>query len=278
MTEHAAPELPHETASDRAPEQAPVYHEQTPKMAHESASELHHVPLDEPSPEPASHPAPPEQAIPEPAAPEPATPERATKRSSHEPESPFWREMRAFKVPEAKAVAPVPKVGSRAPSAEELPFPNGKATLLVFLRHCGCPFAEKAFKTLSAISNKVPTVHCVAVSHSSSEATEKWIPQVGGVWDTDVVIDEDRDLYASWGLGLSSTWGIVSPRALYSTYRLGADEGVWNRPTESGNRWQLGGAFAVDEEGIVRWAYPCTAADDLPDLNAGVVALGYVPK
>ncbi|KAK5988761.1 hypothetical protein PT974_10250 [Cladobotryum mycophilum] len=197
-----------------------------------------------------------------------------TDKPTSELNAAFWREMESFKTPEAKAIAPAPKVGSQAPSSTQLPFPDGKLTLVVFLRHCGCPFAEKTFKTLTTISNQFQQIHCIAVSHSTSEATENWIPQVGGVWDTDVIVDAERDLYAQWGLGLATTWGVINPRALYSAYRLGADEGVWNRPTESGNRWQLGGAFAIDLDGTVRWAHPCTAADDMPDLNAAVESLG----
>lgn len=124
------------------------------------------------------------------------------------------------------------------------------------------------------MSHEQPSLHCIAVSHSSAETTERWIPQVGGVWSTDVVVDEGRDLYAQWGLGLGSAWHISSPSVLYSVYRLGADENVWNRPTESGTRWQIGGAFSVDKEGIVRYVHVSKTADDLPDLKAAAQAVG----
>ena len=65
--------------------------------------------------------------------------------------------------------------------------------------------AEKTFRALADLSDKVPGVHCVAISHSSEEATDNWLPLVGGTWNVDVVIDEERDLYAKWGLGISST-------------------------------------------------------------------------
>ena len=113
----------------------------------------------------------------------------------------------------------------------------------------------------------------IAVSHSSPEATENWIPQVGGVWDTEVIVDQDRELYAQWGLGLSSTWHMASPLVLYSAFRLGTDEGIWNLPTESGTRWQKSGAFAVDRDGIVRWVFVAGSADAMPDLTAGLSAL-----
>lgn len=140
------------------------------------------------------------------------------------------------------------------------------------------PVAEKTFKALTTISAKHKNIHCVAVSHSSAEATEKWIPQVGGVWGVEVVVDENRDLYAQWGLGISTTWHVLSPRAIYSVFRLGKEEGIWNRPTESGSRWQMSGAFAIDRGGTVRWAHVASSADDIPNLDAGAQALGIDPS
>lgn len=234
--------------------------------------------------------------------------------TSAQPKSGFWAEIESLKTPAVKDVAPAPKVGSPAPSTAQIPLPDGRKTLVVFLRHCGCPcklnrhcpcspafllhcwcciaaaarrihslmadqVAEKTFKSLTAISDQhKDDLHCVAVSHSSAEATERWVPQVGGAWQTDVVVDEGRDVYAKWGLGLSSAWHAFNPFALYSVYRLGADEGIWNRPTESGSRWQTSGAFAVDADGTIRWAHVSSAANDLPDFNAALDALGIEPK
>lgn len=53
-------------------------------------------------------------------------------------------------------------------------------------------------------------------------------------------------------------------------YKLGKQEGIWNRPTESGNRWQSSGSFGVDSEGVVRWAKPAQSADDIPDFDDAV--------
>ncbi|KID73078.1 Thioredoxin-like fold protein, partial [Metarhizium brunneum ARSEF 3297] len=194
-------------------------------------------------------------------------PEQASQQASQPAatRSGFWAEIESMKSPESKDVAPEPKVGENAPTAPELALPDGRKTLILFLRHCGCPLSEMQ-----------RDVHCIAVSHSSPEATERWIPQVGGAWHTDIIIDEGRDLYAKWGLGLSNTWHAFNPMALYSVYRLGADEGIWNRPTESGSRWQKSGAFAVDEAGMVRWRHISKTADDLPDFDAALEAVGIV--
>lgn len=41
--------------------------------------------------------------------------------------------------PPPREVGPVPKVGSKAPTNPNLELPKNKPTLIVFLRHCGCP-------------------------------------------------------------------------------------------------------------------------------------------
>lgn len=111
------------------------------------------------------------------------------------------------------------------------------------------------------------------MSHSTRDATDKWVIEVGGEWETRVLVDPERDLYAQWGLGTSSAWHALSPRAIYSTYRLGRDEGIWNRAAESGSRWQTAGAFAVDAEGYVRWASVAKVADEVPDLDEALRVL-----
>jgi len=56
-------------------------------------------------------------------------------------------------------------------------------------------------------------------------------------------------------------------------WKLGREEGIWNRPTESGSRWQISGSFAVDGEGVVRWGGAASRADDVPDFEKAVEAL-----
>jgi hypothetical protein len=97
---------------------------------------------------------------------------------------------------------------------------------------------------------------------------------VGGQWDVKVIVDADRELYAQWGLGISNTWHVLNPWSLYSVFRLARQEKITNRPTETGTRWQTSGSFAVDKEGLVRWARIAEAADDMPDFNEALNALG----
>ena len=86
-----------------------------------------------------------------------------------------------------------------------------------------------------------------------------------------MIVDEDRELYARWGLGVSNTWHVL--KSMYSVYTLGRDEKIWNRPTESGNRWQTAGSFAVNGEGIVKWASPATSAGDISYFKDALGAL-----
>lgn len=96
---------------------------------------------------------------------------------------------------------------------------------------------------------------------------------MGGQWDLKVIVDADRELYAQWGLGVSSLWHVLNPWSFYSLYRLAFHEKISNRPTESGNRWQTSGSFAVDREGIVRWSRVAKNADEIPDFNEALKAL-----
>ena len=137
-----------------------------------------------------------------------------------------------------------------------------------------CSVAEKSFKKLRDYASKNKGVNCIAVSHSDEQATEKWVIAVGGEWDTKVIVDSDRDIYAQWGLGVSSTWHVLNPWSLYAVYKLGKQEDIWNKPTESGSRWQTSGSFAIDGNGVVKWVKISQAADDLPDFQEAIQAVG----
>jgi len=89
-----------------------------------------------------------------------------------------------------------------------------------------------------------------------------------------MIVDDERKLYAEWGLSVSSFWHVLNPWSMYEVVKLGRQEGVWNRPTESGTRWQSAGSFAVDGDGIVKWSRPSGSADEVPDFGEAVKALG----
>lgn len=135
------------------------------------------------------------------------------------------------------------------------------------------PVAEKTFKALTTLSEAHKDIHFIAVSHSNADHTARWVPQVGGEWSTEVIVDEERDIYAQWGLDISSTWHVFNPWSLWSVYTLGRDEKIFNKPTESGNRWQTSGAFAVGKDGTVKFEHISKSAEDLPDLTKAVEAV-----
>jgi hypothetical protein len=60
---------------------------------------------------------------------------------------------------------------------------------------------------------------------------------------------------------------------MVNIWKLGKEHGIWNRPTESGSRWQCSGHWAIDQEGFVRWGGPAARADDLMDVTEAINAL-----
>ena len=138
-----------------------------------------------------------------------------------------------------------------------------------------CEVTEKTFLELRRLANKYPNVRFVAVSHSSKQATDKWLSQLGGKWGVDVVVDEEREIYAQWGLGVSNTWHLLNPWTQMARQKLGKEEGMWGREVDpSGNRWQVGGSWATDEMGTVRWGAASKTADQIPDLVEACKSIG----
>ncbi|KAJ4386845.1 hypothetical protein N0V93_009743 [Gnomoniopsis smithogilvyi] len=125
--------------------------------------------------------------------------------------------------PPVPVAASCPAVGSRAPVDRngKLVVGAGKRVMVVFLRCVGCAFAQQNFLALRALSTKaqLSNTSFIAVSHSSPAATQKWLDLLGGAWNVQVIIDEDRSLYAEWGLGLSSVWYYFNPTTQGAAWR-----------------------------------------------------------
>ena len=64
---------------------------------------------------------------------------------------------------------------------------------------------------------------------------------------------------------------------MWSVVSVGTNEGIWHRPYEGGSRWQTSGAFADERDGTIRGAQVARTADDVPDLQAAMSALGFPP-
>ena len=80
--------------------------------------------------------------------------------------------------------------------------------------------AQKLFLALRALATKYSgQISCIAVSHSSPRATQKWLDLLGGSWSVQVVIDEDRAVYAAWGLGLGSVWSVLNPATQVQSWK-----------------------------------------------------------
>ena len=185
----------------------------------------------------------------------------------------YQQELKSWLAPSSVPTSSSPSIGSPAPSIPNLPNTSGRPLLVTFLRHCGCPFAEKTFLSLRSHASSHPNITFVAVSHSDKAATDKWLESVGGADQVEVIVDSERKIYAEWGLGISSFWHVLNPQGMWNAFKLGKEEGVWNRPTESGSRWQTGGTFAVDGAGIVRWGQAAPGADWIPDLDQAIKAI-----
>jgi hypothetical protein len=127
---------------------------------------------------------------------------------------------------------------------------------------------------MRSLANRHTSIHFIAVSHCTQQATDEWLRKVGGSWNVDMIVDQNRDLYALWGLG-TSNWGhLLNPRNGYNQVLLGKNEGVWGQQVgEGGNRWQMGGAYAIDERGVVKWGGPMKSVDEAIDFEAACKAV-----
>jgi hypothetical protein len=177
---------------------------------------------------------------------------------------------RTFLRPRALPVVPAPPPGDRA---RELPvaLEAGRPAIVAFLRHTGCPFAERTMQMLRDGAEREPGVQWIAISHAGASDTERWCEAVGGCGGVTVASDPARTSYAGWGLGRTSLGHFLGRRSLASVVGL-AREGIRNRHPD-GTRWQSAGTFALDREAVVRWRQLPEHAGDLPDLDAALATL-----
>jgi hypothetical protein len=180
--------------------------------------------------------------------------------------------LKTFLPPLPLPTAAPPEPGEEARELPDPGLPDGRPAVVVFLRHTGCPFAEATGRALREAAAAEPDVEWIAVSHARAEATARWRDAIGGLPGVRVLVDSDRVRYASWGLGRTSLGHFMGRRSLGEVARL-AREGIRNRHPD-GTRWQGAGAFAVDEDGVVRWRHLPRHAGDLPHLADALRALG----
>lgn len=178
-----------------------------------------------------------------------------------------------FLRPRSVETAALPELGARVP---ELPARRpGRAAVIGFLRHVGCPFAEATLRRMVALAEQHPDIDFIAVTHSPDRPSLDWCNAFGGPGRVQIVSDPDRAHYAAWGVGLSDRRHFAGPDSLAALRRL-LDEGIHNR-WASGNRWQPAASFAVDPGGVLRWRHVPRHAGDLPPLDDAVAALASTP-
>jgi hypothetical protein len=136
--------------------------------------------------------------------------------------------------------------------------------------------AERTFLQLRALAPAHPDVRFVAISHSDEGATERWLAALpehsrNRQPNLEIIVDAERQVYAAWGLGTSSLWHVLG--SVPGVSKLEKEEGIKLRDTESGNRWQTAGSFAIDKQGIVKWSRKDERADDMPNFKDGLDAL-----
>lgn len=128
------------------------------------------------------------------------------------------------------------------------------------------------------------TIKVILVSHSSEEATYRWLQAVqqsgrvpakfgSGELEVNLVIDNELELYAVWGLGVANMRHVLNLSTVHAAILLGWREGLWDRATESGSRWQTAGAYGIDRSGYVRWVHVPRLASDLADFGDAGAAL-----
>ena len=69
-------------------------------------------------------------------------------------------------------------------------------------------------------------------------------------------------MYRAWGLGNVGPWHLFNRAAFEELGRLGREEGIKVRGTESGSRWQGAGSWAVSKEGVVVWGGSAGSAEE----------------
>ncbi len=176
---------------------------------------------------------------------------------------------RTFLRPPALDVRPAPAVGEPArPLPVELE--PGRPAAIAFLRHAGCPFAERTVQLLRDAAIASPEVRWLAISHATAADTERWTEAIGGSGAVTVLSDPSRSCYAAWGLDRTPLGHFMGRRSLEAAVGLARD-GIRNRHP-SGSRWQSAGTFALDRELLVRWRMLPSHAGDLPDLDAALAA------
>lgn len=140
-------------------------------------------------------------------------------------------------------------------------------------------FVVVAHQTLlhaRTLHSRHPAMAIVLVSHCTLSATTAWLSSLGGSWGIQVIIDESKNLYAAWGLGQSTTWYVYNPVTQMEVRKLGTNEGIWGTAVaEGGDRWLMGGYWAVDGNGRILCGGRSEKCEEKMDLAGAANVLGF---
>jgi hypothetical protein len=160
----------------------------------------------------------------------------------------------------------VSALGERAPTLQ-----FARPTVIAFLRHVGCPFAEASMRELVSLADAYAQLDVFAVSHAPDGDTRDWCAAIGGCGRVRVIIDVERAHYRAWGVPRTDWRHFAGRRALVGVWRM-LLRGIRNRRA-SGTRFQSAATFAVDGGGVIVWKHVPAHAGQLADLAAARLAL-----
>ena len=166
--------------------------------------------------------------------------------------------------PPEQPVAPALGPGGSAPFLDAM-LPDKNGYLVAFIRHVGCPFAEKTVRQLRRLSKSHPELQFIVVSHGDPQTTRRWLTAIGGAAGLTLVIDESRKHYGAYGLGYSGPGHFLGP-ATWLGLLAALGRGMRNR-VASGTRWQPSATFLLDASRTVLWRHVARNAADVPALG-----------
>lgn len=93
---------------------------------------------------------------------------------------PLWNDLISVLPASHPQLSPLPTIGSPAPLPPKLGLSSYSAdTLIAFVRHCGCPFAEAEVKQLVKVANEESNLKIVIVAMSEERDAKEWFATVG---------------------------------------------------------------------------------------------------
>ncbi|KAG9024440.1 hypothetical protein FRB95_011525 [Tulasnella sp. JGI-2019a] len=205
----------------------------------------------------------------------------------------IWSDIKSLAPLPQSIVQPIPQLGGDAPSfrpieeeakegATELVYPlkDGKKSVVVFVRHLGCPFCQETIQDIYPIAKENRDIRFFLVFQSDTEDVEVYLDNVPTTrllsLDNITIVSSPppHTLYSTWGISQLTFTSLFSPSGISSAIKLRKERGIKNTETH-GSRWLSSGAFAVDQAGKVVWTHVARSADDVSDLKAAVASLKH---